>query len=320
MPQRSRKMPVDLQNPIVILLCALLAFMLVLCLFSCGSNASDPTETTVDTTPVYGFNNDDTGLYYLLGDGNRATGWQELNGQRYYFKDDGYAQVGWMDEGEKRYFFRADGTMATGKVTADGTDHYFTSQGQEVLLVNRWNPLPDGYTPNLVDLDTTVAVENCQVDAACYEALLTMIADCNDDSPRLCVVSGYRSQEYQTNSYNRKVKSYLDQGYSQEQAEEEAGTIIARPGTSEHQLGLAVDIIDTRLWELDEKQADLPAQKWLMENSWRYGFVLRYPNGKLSETGIIYEPWHYRYVGLELAKELHDTGMTLEAYLEYLTR
>ena len=133
------------------------------------------------------------------------------------------------------------------------------------------------------------------------------------------MVSGYRTNDYQKNSYERKVQSYIDKGYSQEDAEKEAATIVARPGTSEHQLGLAVDIVDTRLWALEEEQANLPAQQWLMEHSWEYGFVLRYPKGKIDVTGIIYEPWHYRYVGKELAKELHDLGLTLEEYLDRLS-
>jgi D-alanyl-D-alanine carboxypeptidase len=94
--------------------------------------------------------------------------------------------------------------------------------------------------------------------------------------------------------------------------------VNARPGTSEHQLGLAVDFVDTRYWTLDEKQAELPAQKWLMEHCWEYGFILRYPSEKSEITGIIYEPWHYRYVGREIALEIRDAGLTLEEYLETL--
>jgi hypothetical protein len=105
----------------------------------------------------------------------------------------------------------------------------------------------------------------------------------------------------------------------QEEAERLAAQVVAVPGTSEHHSGLAVDIIDTRLWALEEEQADLPAQQWLMEHCWEYGFILRYPKDKIDVTGIIYEPWHYRYVGLELAKELHDLGLTLEEYMTMLT-
>jgi D-alanyl-D-alanine carboxypeptidase len=186
-------------------------------------------------------------------------------------------------------------------------------------VANPWNEIPADYAPDLVPLSTSISVEGSQVDRSCYDALIAMINDCNQACPKVCVVSSYRTQEYQTNSYNRKVQSYIDQGYSRADAEKEAATIIAKPGTSEHQLGLAVDIIDTRIWELVEEQATLPAQQWLMENSWKYGFILRYPKGKMDQTGIIYEPWHYRYVGLEVAKELHDSGLTLEEYLKQLS-
>ena len=98
-----------------------------------------------------------------------------------------------------------------------------------------------------------------------------------------------------------------------------AATEVAMPGTSEHQLGLALDIIDNRNWNLDESQASMPTQQWLMENSWRYGWILRYPNEKSEITGIIYEPWHYRYVGKTVAAEIYNLGVCLEEYLQSLT-
>ena len=91
---------------------------------------------------------------------------------------------------------------------------------------------------------------------------------------------------------------------------------MARPGTSEHQLGLALDIVDLDYQQLDTRQEETPEQKWLMENSWKYGFILRYPTDKSNITGIIYEPWHYRYVGKEAAKVIHEKGICLEEYLE----
>ena len=90
---------------------------------------------------------------------------------------------------------------------------------------------------------------------------------------------------------------------------------VAVPGTSEHQLGLAVDIIDSNYGYLDDYQASMPTQKWLMEHCWEYGFILRYPEGTTEITGIIYEPWHYRYVGVEVAMEMKQLGVTLEEYL-----
>ena len=110
-----------------------------------------------------------------------------------------------------------------------------------------------------------------------------------------------------------------DEDLDIDEAEEMAATVVARPGTSEHQLGLAVDIVDSRSYSLTDYQATLPAQKWLMAHSWEYGFILRYPDDKTDVTGIIYEPWHYRYVGKELAKELYNAGLTLEEYLQNLT-
>ena len=133
------------------------------------------------------------------------------------------------------------------------------------------------------------------------------------------ICSAYRTQEYQENLYNKKVKNLVSGGMSQEDAEKEAGTVVAIPGTSEHQLGLALDIIDYNNYTLDKSQEKTPTQQWLMANSWEYGWILRFPNGKTELTGIIYEPWHYRYVGKELAAELHELDMCLEEYLQMLT-
>ena len=107
----------------------------------------------------------------------------------------------------------------------------------------------------------------------------------------------------------------MARGYSRERAETEAGEQVAIPGTSEHQLGLAVDIVDISYQLLDRSQEDTAVQKWLMEHSWEYGFILRYPDGKSEITGITYEPWHYRYVGRENAEQIYRRGFCLEEYL-----
>ena len=132
-------------------------------------------------------------------------------------------------------------------------------------------------------------------------------------SPTIC--SSYRTQEKQEQLYQNKVDRLAAQGWSLEEAKVEAAKSVAIPGTSEHQLGLAVDIVDKHSQVLDNSQADTPAQQWLMEHSWEYGFILRYPEGKSEITGIIYEPWHYRYVGKEAAAEIHELGLCLEEYL-----
>lgn len=92
--------------------------------------------------------------------------------------------------------------------------------------------------------------------------------------------------------------------------------MVAVPGTSEHQTGLAMDIVDVNNQRLDESQESTAVQKWLIEHSLEYGFILRYPTGKSEITGIIYEPWHYRYVGREDAEQIHTLDVCLEEYLE----
>ena len=318
--RRRRRRRLNKRFLILVALLALLLVLLIVAIASCsGSSQPEETQPSQDTTPKIGWMEEDGKPYYLQADGTRATGWLELDGKRYLLDESGFPDAGWHEDNGSRYYIEASGELATGTITIDGVAYHFTSTGDPILLVNPWYAVPEGYEPDLVPLSIDISVENSQVDRSCYDALVAMINDCNKECPRLCVVSSYRTHEYQTNSYNRKVQSYLDQGYSQEEAEREAATIIAKPGTSEHQLGLAVDIVDTRDYSLDEKQASLPAQQWLMENSWKYGFVLRYPKGKIDVTGIIYEPWHYRYVGLEVAKELHDSGLTLEEYLQNLS-
>ena len=110
--------------------------------------------------------------------------------------------------------------------------------------------------------------------------------------------------------------SVILEGADREEAPAIAARSVAVPGTSEHQLGMAVDIIDEYYAKLDEGQEKTATQQWLMENCWRYGFILRYPNGTTDITGIIYEPWHYRYVGERYAREITELGVTLEEYLE----
>lgn len=280
------------------------------------SHASEP-ETKAHV-PAEGWNEEGGLRYYLLPDGTRATGWQDIDGQRYYFHDDGTMRVGWLHLDGTDYYLRPDGTMARGQVEIDGVNYFFTSTGANILVVNPWNPVPADFSTDLVALSTDYGVEGSQVDRSCLNALIAMIDDCNASAGRAYVLSSYRSYAHQERTYQRKVTEYLNQGYTQADAEREAATIIARPGTSEHHLGLAVDIVDTTLWALEEEQENLPAQIWLMNNSWRYGFILRYPKDKIDVTGVIYEPWHYRYVGTELAKELFETGLTVEEYIDTL--
>ena len=257
--------------------------------------------------------------HYFGADGAMQTGWLELDGKRYYLNADGSRQNGWLALDGNNFYFTADGAMAVGQVEIDGRNRYFTTEGKEVLVVNPWNMLPDDYDAQLVTLNPSYSKQGSQVSAVCYDALVQMITDCNKECPTVYVISSYRSYDYQAGLFENRIQRFQNEGYSRDEAEKLAAAVVAKPGTSEHHTGLAVDIIDTRSWDLTEIQETLPGQQWLMANCWRYGFILRYPKGTTEFTGIIYEPWHYRYVGIELATALHEANLTLEEYLAQIS-
>jgi len=181
-----------------------------------------------------------------------------------------------------------------------------------LILVNPWNSIPDGYSPQLRTLS-----DGTQIAEKMYDDLMEMLNDCRDAGHLPYICSGYRTQEKQQQLFDDKVNRLIEQNYTYEEAVEVAATEVAVPGTSEHQLGLAVDIVDGDYGALDYQQANTATQSWLMENCWDYGFILRYPENKTDITGIIYEPWHYRYVGPEAANEMRESGKCLEEYLAF---
>lgn len=184
------------------------------------------------------------------------------------------------------------------------------AQAWELILVNSENTLPENYAVELAQLENEQAV-----DARIVGDLEKMLADARAEGLSPVVCSSYRTEELQQTLYSNKVARLLEEGYSQEEAQTEAARWVARPGTSEHQLGLAVDIVAQSYPVLDAGQEDTPEQQWLLENAYRYGFVLRYPEGKSHITGIGYEPWHYRYVGREAAEQMYWNDLCLEEYL-----
>lgn len=180
-----------------------------------------------------------------------------------------------------------------------------------LILVNPWNEVPEDYEVKLTRLRNGQAV-----DSRCYPMLQQMMDDCRADGLNPYICASYRTMKKQKALFADKVKRVLLEGCPKDEAEDEAAKTVARPGTSEHQLGLALDIVDADDPQLETWQEDTPVQQWLMKNSWKYGFVLRYPPEKSSITGIIYEPWHYRYVGRQAAEEMHNKGLCLEEYLK----
>ena len=171
------------------------------------------------------------------------------------------------------------------------------------VLVNKYNFLSSVYKPELVPMSTWYATYNAYMHPEAYEWFVKMVDDARSEDLKLFCVSAYRSYSYQNSLYQR---------YVWRDGRDLADTYSARPGYSEHQTGLAVDINTASSSAHFE---NTPQYQWLSENSWKYGFILRYPEGKQHITGFIFEPWHYRYVGLETAKAIHESGLTYEEYL-----
>lgn len=177
------------------------------------------------------------------------------------------------------------------------------SMDWNLVLVNNENAIPDNYEPKLVEVPGGE-----KVDERIYEPLMEMLEDAKkanwDQLPM--VVSGYRTQEKQKKIMDDKIAEFRREGNSKSEAEELAKKWVAKPGYSEHQTGLAVDI----------NGATYDLYFWLQENCYKYGFIFRYPGDKTDITGVAEEVWHYRYVGVEAATEIHERGICLEEYLE----
>ena len=181
-------------------------------------------------------------------------------------------------------------------------------------LVNSTSLLEEGYVPELAVVNSA----GYKFDARAAEDLKAMLEAARSEglSPMIC--SSYRSWERQNTLFDKQVVKQQNLGLPYEEAYEKAKTVVAFPGTSEHQTGLAADIVATSHQMLDDSQEQTAEQQWLMEHCWEYGFILRYPKDKSDITGIIYEPWHYRYVGHEVAQYIHENSLCLEEYDELL--
>ena len=195
-----------------------------------------------------------------------------------------------------------------------GRTYYENELGEDwnLVLVNSSYFMEEDYVPKLAEIEN-----NYYFDARAVEELQEMLKAGRAEGLDFWICSAYRTREKQTSLYENKVSRLMrEEGLSYEEAYRQAGNTVAFPGTSEHQLGLAVDIVAKDYQILDEKQAQTDEAKWLKEHCHEYGFILRYPLDKTEETGIIFEPWHYRYVGKEAAKEIMEQGICLEEYLE----
>lgn len=192
----------------------------------------------------------------------------------------------------------------------DNITHHVASgdNGWNLILVNRDSYIPDDYQVELTELSN-----GKKVDSRIYPELQEMFNDARAQGYGLFVREGYRTQEEQQQLMDEKIEAYENEGKSKSEAKKLAEQWVAIPGTSEHQLGIAVDInADTTKSSSDD------VYNWLAENAHTYGFIKRYPSNKTDITGVINEPWHYRYVGKEAASKIYSQGICLEEYIDTL--
>jgi len=194
-----------------------------------------------------------------------------------------------------------------------------STPSEYLLLVNAQNPLSAGYLPkDLYKLpsDITALGESYYLSKDAALSLIAMMKTLK--SYGVYVTSAYRDYDYQVRVFEQYVKSYTDKGYTREQAEAEVRKTSALPGTSEHQSGLCVDFMYDNQSVLDNRFENSAGFRWLSENAYKYGFILRYPKDKTDITSYDYESWHFRYVGRDAATEIYFSGLCLEEYLELI--
>ncbi|MCR5213817.1 MAG: D-alanyl-D-alanine carboxypeptidase family protein [Eubacterium sp.] len=263
--------------------------------------------------------------------------WQKIDGQYYYFKSSGYMDYSgyrdgcflgpdgswieeyrggrWCNDSSGWWYLDSTGWYPQNQyLKIDGRIYWFDEYGYidqsewALILVNRDNPVPDNYYIQLTSLDN-----GKQVDSRIYPALQQMFNDARNQGIDMFVREGYRSREYQQSIMNNRINQYQNMGYSYDDAYSMAKKYVAIPGTSEHEIGICVDINAN-----NNVSTDSEVYTWLDNNAYKYGFIKRYPENKTEITGINNEPWHYRYVGKSAAAEMIALDMCLEEYIDYL--
>ncbi len=196
---------------------------------------------------------------------------------------------------------------------ADTEDVVFDKDDWRLLLINKQHPIPEDYT---FELGTIKGSMKC--DARIIDDLLAMLQAAKDDGIYLVICSPYRDLNRQKVLFDRKVEAYMEKGMSYIDAYKYSSQAVTVPGASEHQIGLALDIVCNTYYSLNEGFGETEAGRWLQEHSHEYGFTLRYPKGKEYITSIEYEPWHFRYVGKEAAAVMREKGICLEEFIDSL--
>lgn len=189
----------------------------------------------------------------------------------------------------------------------------FDKDDWRLVMINKQHPIPEDYT---FELGTIKGSMKC--DARILDDLFAMLQAAKKDGMNLVICSPYRDLNRQEILFERKIKNYMRRGMTYMDAYKVASQAVTVPGASEHQIGLALDIVSASYTSLTEGFGDTPEGQWLAEHSCEYGFILRYPRDKEYITSIEYEPWHFRYVGRDAAMVIMENGMTLEEFVDSL--
>ncbi|GFI16969.1 MAG: M15 family metallopeptidase [Lachnospiraceae bacterium] len=209
---------------------------------------------------------------------------------------------------------RAEVRGGEGQAEALLEETAFDGQDWKLMLINKQHPIPEEYSFTLGTIKA--AGGNMKCDERIIKELNAMMDEAGKDGINLAICSPYRDLARQESLFNRKIKAYMQGGMTYMDAYKISSQAVTVPGASEHQAGLALDIISDTYTVLEEGFADTPAGRWLEENCARYGFILRYPEGKELITGIGFEPWHFRYVGREAAEIIMEEEICLEEFWE----
>ena len=248
-----------------------------------------------------------------------------IAGYRYYFQND-------ITDSETASVTTTDTTLETNDLTPDTVNEEKTEdekpEQKEVtakviidesikpedingveILVSKLKPIPE---ERIFILEYVVPGKRC--DTRAVQPMKDMLEAAQNDEVKLVISSAYRDNKRQDELFDQKIKKYMNYGYSYLEAYKKAANELSIPGTSEHEIGLGFDIMSEDHQKLDEAFGDTNAGIWLANNSYKYGFILRYPKGKEDITGIQYEPWHFRYVGVDVATSIYNQRSTLEEY------
>lgn len=242
----------------------------------------------------------DENWYYIDGKKEAVTGWQRINGNKYYFSE--------------------EGILATDLQMIDGILYYFDTEGiidnseipWNLRLVNYQNIVTSEYSITVSKINGTIIDERIEDD------LFDLLEASKEDGIKLGISSGYRTFENQHFLYSNAISKRLRAGMNLDEAAQSASYYVEQPGKSEHNIGLALDFASGTRDDMTEKFKDTKQGIWLSENAYLYGFVLRYPEGYSSITGVGFEPWHYRYVGIDEALYMYENDLCLEEYLELM--